>query len=81
MHVLAVIAGLLLLIFGAGWTVWAIFSDGQFASLESLPWALMFVAIFGGVPAFAGWKLFRYGMSFNQPRDHGQAKADREKEE
>jgi len=41
----------------------------------------LFVAIFGGVPAFAGWKLFRYGMSFNRPRDHGPAKADREKEE
>ncbi len=76
MHVLAVIAGLLLLIIGAGWTVWAIFADGQFASLESLPWALMFVAIFGALPAFAGWKLFSYGMSFS--RNDAQSKPDGE---
>ena len=77
MHVLAVIAGLLLLIFGAGWTIWAIFADGQFASLESLPWALMFVAIFGVLPAFVGWKLFRYGIRFSRsdvlPKPDGEA--------
>ena len=77
MHVLAVIAGLLLLIFGAGWTVWAIFADGQFANLESLPWALMFVAIFGVLPAFVGWKLFRYGIRFSRsdvlPKPDGEA--------
>ena len=76
MHVLAVIAGLLLLLFGAGCTAWAIFADGQFAGLESLPWALMFVAIFGGVPAFVGWKLFRFGMSFD--RRHAPSKQDEE---
>ena len=65
MHVFAVIAGLLLLIFAGGCTIWS-FSDGHFSTLEQAPWGLMFVAIFGALPAFAGWKLFRYGMSFRR---------------
>ena len=75
MHVLAVIAGLLLLIFAGGWT------SGRSPTaisraLEQVPWGLMFVAIFGALPAFAGWKLFSYGMSFS--RNDAQSKPDGE---
>ena len=75
MHVLAVIAGLLLLIFAGGCTIWSV-SDGHFSNSRAVPWGLMFVAIFGALPAFAGWKLFRYGMSFS--RNDAQSKPDGE---
>ena len=71
MHVVAIIFGLLLLVFGGGCTLFilggGLLSDGA-ALLADLPLLASILVPFGILPAIGGWFLFRWGLNVDRAR-------------
>jgi hypothetical protein len=76
MHVIAIIFGLLLLVFGGGCTLFIVggglLSDGA-ALVADLPLLATILVPFGIVPAIGGWFLFRWGLKVDRAKRRAQA--------
>ena len=70
MHILAIVFGLLLLVFGGGCTlvvVGSLLSDPG-SMLSDLPLLLSIVVPLGILPAIGGWFLFRWGLKIDRQK-------------
>lgn len=76
MHVVAIIIGLLLLVFGGGCTLLIVGSgliSDPAALIADIPLLASILVPFGILPAIGGWFLFRWGLKVDRARRKAQA--------